>query len=573
MLSATRKDGRGALKVIGVAASIGAASGTAAILFAVAVEQVQRLLFAGGAPNLHTIAAGLPWWQVLLAPAAGGLAIGLFVDRFLAERRPHGVADVIEAAALRGGYISSGNGVAAAAVNAASLGCGASVGREGPVVHLGAMLGSWIARKAQIPPGRFRRLIGCGVAAGVAASFNAPIAGAVFAIEVVVGKYTLHTFAPIAVSTIVGTSLSRLYYGRDPAFRMPTHATTSLGEIPIYAVLGILAAAVAVAFILSVGLAQTVFRRARLARRFRPAAAGLAVGAIAIAVPQVLGVGYEATSEALHEALSLKWLIIILLAKLVASGISLGGGFGGGVFSPSLFLGAMAGGAFGDLVELVYPAGSAGYSAYTVVGMAAVAGAVLGAPLSTTLIVFEMTGDYALTLAVLLATIISSVLVNDFWGRTFFQWQMEERGIDLTSGHIEQLARQVRVGELVRREVQLLPDNVKGREALAALKAGVPVYVVAAADQRYVGTLNYDALLHTDLAKATATDLARTAPALRASDTLASAVTKSGLEEAIAFPVLSDDDTVIGFVTVRQIMNAWQGILDRVAREERSFGD
>lgn len=563
----------GALAFAGVAVLVGAAAGTGAIVFWASVGALQDLLFAGGPGNLYEMAARLPWWQLLAVPAVGGLAIGVFVDRLLLHRRPHGVVDVIQAAALRGGYLSWRNGMKSALVNAGSIGCGASVGSEGPIVHLGASLGSWIARLARIPQGRVRRVIGCGVAAGIAASFNAPIAGVVFAIEVVVGKYTLHTFAPIAISTIAGTSISRLYYGNGPAFfDMPAHAATSLGDIPVYAVLGLLSAGVAIAFILSVDLTQQLFARAKCPRWLRPAVAGLALGAIAIYVPQVLGMGYETTNAALHEALSLKWLVIILLAKLLASGLSLGGGYGGGVFSPALFLGAMAGGTFGGLLQLVHPTGSAGYSAYAVVGMAAVAGAVLGAPLSTTLIVFEMTGDYALTLAVMLATIISSVLVNDVWGRTFFQWQMQERGVDLTRGHTEQLAMQESVSDLMRRKVTVLPESAGRNEVLAALRAGAPVYVVDG-DRRYVGAIGCDAVLQSGDAQPTAGQLAHSAPALRVGDTLAAAVVRSGLEDVTAFPVLSGDGEVAGFVTVKQLLAAYHGILDRVAREERSFGD
>lgn len=563
---------RAALTFSGVAILVGAASGTGAILFWMAVGAIERLVFGGGPENLHTIAAGLPWWQLLAVPAAGGLVVGLAVRRLLLQQRPCGVVDVIQAAALRGGYLSPKNGLAAAAVNALSIGCGASVGREGPIVHLGATLGFWIARLAQIPQGRVRRLLGCGVAAAIAASFNAPIAGAVFAIEVVVGKYTLHTFAPIAISTIAGTSISRLYYGHEPAFSIPAHPVTSFGDIPVYAVLGLLSAAVAVAFMLSVEYSARLFERLRCPRWLRPAVAGLAIGAIAIVVPEVLGVGYETTSAALREALTVEWLIAILLAKLVASGLCLGSGFGGGVFSPSLFLGAMAGSAFGGLVEFVYPSGAAGYSAYAVVGMGAVAGAVLGAPLSTTLIVFEMTGDYALTLAVLLATIVSSVLVNDLWGRTFFQWQMQERGVDLTRGHAEQLAMQQRIGDMMRRSVTRLPVDAGRAEIVDALKGGAPVYVVDE-DRRYVGTIGCDALLAIPGEEPNAGDLARAEPALASDDSLAKAVSRSGIEEVTAFPVLDGDERIAGYVTVRQLLAAYHGILDRVMREERTFGD
>jgi len=332
-----------------------------------------------------------------------------------------------------------------------------------------------------------------------------------------------------------------------------------------------MSAAVAIAFLKSVELGQRMFDRMRCPERFRPAVAGLGVGALAIVVPQVLGVGYETTSLALDELLSLDLLLAILIAKLIASGLSLGGGFGGGVFSPSLFLGAMVGGAFGALVDLVYPEASAGYSAYTIVGMGAVAGAVLGAPLSTTLIVFEMTGDYALTLAVMLATITSSIIVNDVWGRTFFRWQLEKRGIDLSFGQAEQLASQLRMRELMSRDVTVVDASARRPELADALRKGAPVYVLGE-DGTFAGMIDWQSISDADT-EATAGELAGHVPTLSTDDDLVRAIALSGSERATAFPVMEQGEagTIAGFVTVKKIMNAYQGVLDRVVREERSF--
>ena len=249
MSPATRAHNLASLKLAGIAVFVGAAAGGGAIVFWLAVAAIQGLLFGADPQDLHSVASRLPWWQLLLWPGAGGLLVGLFIHHFMLQRRPQGVADVIEAAAIRGGHISPKNGFAAALVSAASIGCGASVGREGPIVHIGATLGSWIARRTHIPQGQIRRRIGCGVAAGIAASFNAPIAGAVFAIEVVVGKYTLHTFAPIAISTVIGTSVARLYYGSEAAFVIPAHAVTAFSDIPVYALLGVISAIAAIALL------------------------------------------------------------------------------------------------------------------------------------------------------------------------------------------------------------------------------------------------------------------------------------------------------------------------------------
>ncbi len=573
MFAETKTRSLAALKLAVVASMIGAAAGGGAIVFWMLVTRIQGLLFGAGPQNLHTIASGLPWWQLLLLPTAGGLVIGLFIHRFMLEKRPRGVADVIEAAALQGGYMSQRNGFAAALVSAASIGCGASVGREGPIVHLGATLGSWIANKTAIPQGQMRRLIGCGVAAGIAASFNAPIAGAIFAIEVVVGKYTVHTFAPIALSTVIGTSVSRIYYGAEPAFAIPAHAVTSFAEIPIYALLGLISAGIAIAFLLCISATQAAFDRVHCPLKYRPAVAGLLVGGLAIYTPQVLGVGYETTSAALHEALPLTLLAVLVVTKILAAGISLGGGFGGGVFSPSLFLGAMSGGVCGTIWESFSTGASGGYGAYTIVGMGAVAGAVLGAPLSTTLIVFEMTRDYPLTLAVLVAVIVSSTLVNDVWGRTFFQWQMKQRGIDLTVGRTEQLCRQLRIENLMSVAFTVVSGTASLAEISAALEKGAPVYVTGDGGQPFSGLITFEMIRDADNEEIRAADLARPVPTMQTSDSLATAIALTRSQDSVLFPVLSDDEhhQIVGVVSMKKIMNAYQSVLDRVGREDHSF--
>ncbi|MEE8292856.1 MAG: chloride channel protein, partial [Kiloniellales bacterium] len=215
---------------------IGVASGLAAIAFRQTIDLVQRGTLGFGGEKVATLAAGLAWWHLLLVPALGGLAIGLFVHFFMPHRRPEGVADVIEASALKGGRMSPLVGLKAALVSAASIGVGASVGREGPVVHLGASLGGWAAERLRLGRGLSRTLLGCGVAAAVAASFNAPIAGTFFALEVVVGHYALSAFAPIVLASVTGTIVSRMYYGDFPAFILPQNwVIASFWEFPSFA--------------------------------------------------------------------------------------------------------------------------------------------------------------------------------------------------------------------------------------------------------------------------------------------------------------------------------------------------
>jgi CIC family chloride channel protein len=236
--------------VLGLLSTIvGAIGGLAAIAFRTVIDTIQFFGFGSAPDQIASAAASLEWWHVLAVPTFGGLLVGLFVHRFMPEGRPQGVAHVIEAAALRGGQMSLMVGVRAALVSAASIGFGASVGREGPVVHLGASLASWTAQALHLDRSRTRTLLGCGVAAAVAASFNAPIAGVFFALEVVVGHYALSAFAPIVIAGVFGTLISRMHYGDFPAFVLPqAHSIGTVWEFPAFMILGLVSALAAVLF-------------------------------------------------------------------------------------------------------------------------------------------------------------------------------------------------------------------------------------------------------------------------------------------------------------------------------------
>ena len=259
-----------------------------------------------------------------------------------------------------------------ALASALSIGVGASVGREGPVVHLGASLGSWVAKRLHLGRVLARTLLGCGVAAAVAASFNAPIAGSFFALEVVVGHYALSAFAPIVIASVTGTLISRARYGDYPAFILPDDwIIASFWEFPGFALLGLVSAAAAIVFMWSIMFTEDTVERLPLPKWSRPAFAGLLVGLIALAFPEVLGVGYEATDKALSDLYPLWFLVALIVAKTAATAISLGGGFAGGVFSPSLYVGAMVGGAYGIIATQAFPELSSGHGAYTIIGMGA----------------------------------------------------------------------------------------------------------------------------------------------------------------------------------------------------------
>ncbi len=437
------------LLMLVLAVVMGALAAYAAIGFRFLYLLVQGLGLGTFADTLYIHAASLPAWQIIAVPAIGGLFIGLFIHFFMPNRRPQGVADVMEAAALRSGRMTLRDGLGAAVVSAASIGVGASVGREGPVVHLGASLCSALARSLGLSRSLVINLLGCGVASAIAVSFNAPIAGTFFALEVIIGHYALTAFAPIVLASVTGTVIARVQFGDFPAFVIPANPIAHWLEFPAFVLLAIVCAITACILMWSISFAQKTSEKVPLPRWSHAMFGGALVGVIALAFPQVLGVGYGTTDAALKGSLEFELLIMLIVAKTAAVAISLGSGFGGGVFSPSLFVGAMLGGAFGIVATSFFPDMSSGHTAYTLVGMAAVAGAVLGAPISTFLIVFELTRDYHVTIAVMVAVVIASMLTQAMWGGSFFTWQLEKRGTSLKRGREEGLLAETHVGDIM----------------------------------------------------------------------------------------------------------------------------
>lgn len=449
--------------VVGVVAAIGA------VVFREMIELVQQGFFGVSTERLASFAASLPGWRVVLAPALAGLFVGIFVKFALRDQRSHGVAEVIEASAIHGGRMTFRDGLVSAIVSAVSIGGGASVGREGPAIHLGGALASTIGGWFKLDRSQARIILGAGAAAAIAASFNAPFAGVFFAHEVIIGHYALPAFAPVAIGSVTGTVAARVYFGDFPAFIIAGHEISSLLEMPAFALLGVVCAMAAIAFIRLVPMVQDIHGKLKIPRWASPAIGGLLVGLLALWFPEVLGVGYEATDRALNGEYLLVMLIALAAAKLLATVICLGSGFGGGVFSPSLFIGAMIGGAFGVVAAIPFPDLASSLGAYTVVGMGATAAAVFGAPISTTLMIFELTGDYRLTIAVLIAVVIAMVFTRVFHGPSYFLNMLRRRGLDLSGGHDIGTLVTARAGDLMRDDHLVMA----GDEGLPALRVNL----------------------------------------------------------------------------------------------------
>ncbi|RME98620.1 MAG: chloride channel protein [Alphaproteobacteria bacterium] len=432
-----------------IALAIGAGASVLAILFRLLIGLVQLPWLGTMSERVAEAAAGKPWYLILLVPAIGGLAVGLVLHYLMPGRRVANVADVIEARALLGCRVPARQGILSAIVSAFSLGVGASAGREGPVVHLGATFASLLVELFRLPHAARRTLLACGVAAAVSASFNAPIAGVLFAHEVILAHYALRAFVPIVISSVAATVIARLYFGSYPAFIVPDYQITSYWEFPAFALLGFTCAVVSIAFLFAVIATDRAARSFDIPLWLRPVIGGLLVGAIGIWLPQILGVGYGSTDAALRNHLPLALMLILIVAKTAATAITLASRFGGGIFSPSLYLGAMTGGAFGLIAASVYPQMTSSEGLYAILGMGAIAAAVLGAPISTVMIVFELTGGYAMTLALLLAVSISTGLTQAVHGMSFFHWQLTTRGVFLREGPHAHIVRSLKVREFM----------------------------------------------------------------------------------------------------------------------------
>jgi CIC family chloride channel protein len=439
-----------------IALLVGIASGYAAVAFMTGIRMLQTFLYGTDDPRtLHSFAATLPWGWVLILPALGGLAVGFILTRFTPDARVRGVAEVIHGAAMYEGRVERRAGLASIASSMITLSSGGSSGREGPVVHMVGMIAGWVSNRINADGITGRDLLGCAVAAGVAASFNAPIAGALFALEVVLRHFAVHAFAPITIAAVSGSVISRIHFGDVTEFRLPEPNTlVYYVELPAFLLLGLTCGLVAVVLMRSIFLVEDlgtrILGRLRLAPMLRPALAGLMLGAIAIFFPHIIGVGYETTSQALSGGLLFHEAVVFAIVKVAAVSITMGGRMGGGVFSPALMVGALTGLAFGIVATGFLPEVSGSETLYALAGMGAVAAAVLGAPISTTLIVFELTGDWQTGLAVMIAVSMSTALSSRLVDRSFFLTQLERRGVHLAAGPQAYLLAMFKVSSVMK---------------------------------------------------------------------------------------------------------------------------
>lgn len=444
------------LTMVIVSVVVGVGTGLGAVVFVWLLRQI----------NLATV-----WFQtwsgelvgLALAMGGAGLLVGYVVNRWAKEAKGHGVPEVMEALALRGGRIRPR--VASIKVLASSLtiGTGGSAGREGPIVQVGSALGSTIGQLLHFSAERIGTLVACGAAAGIAATFNAPIAGAIFALEVILGKFTVGYFGAVVISSVAASVVGRIYLSDRPAFTVPAYPF-QFQELPLYALLGVLAALVAVLFIRLLYFMEERFDEWRLHPAMKASLGMLLTLGIALLLPerQVLGPGLEFIGEAIAEdfSLPLGLMAVLLVTKMLATGFTLGSGNSGGVFAPGLFMGAIVGGMVGSVAHSIWPEVAVNPGAYAIVGMAAVFSGAARAPITAVLIVFEMSNDYKLILPLMLATVLSTLLAENLFRDSIYTLKLRLKGISLQRGRDLDVMQSLQVKEAMTADPYLVLESM-----------------------------------------------------------------------------------------------------------------
>ena len=435
-----------------VAIIIGVLAGFAAIAIRALIEGISSLSFSGDGNLLQNI-MNTEWYWILLIPAVGGLIVGPLIYFFAPEAKGHGVPEVMQAILLRGGSIRPRVAFVKAIASAITIGTGGSVGREGPIIQIGSSLGSTVGQFFRMPASRLKTLVGCGAAAGIAAAFNAPIAGALFAVEIILMDFAVAQFSPIVISAVMATVVSHSFEGKFAAFTVEAYQYVSPYEIGFYFILGAISGLVSFLFVKVLYYSEEFFdEKFKFPDYLKPAIGGLAIGAIALIFPQVMGVGYDSINAALQG--NVVWYVALglIFIKIIATSVTLGSGGSGGIFAPSLFMGAMLGAFFGHFVHSYFPDITAEPGAYALVAMGGLVAGTTRAPVTAIIIVFELTNDYNIILPLMVTVVISSILSSKLSRESIYTLKLVLRNIHIKEGTATNIMESIFVKDVYKKE-------------------------------------------------------------------------------------------------------------------------
>jgi CIC family chloride channel protein len=548
---------------------IGAGAGVGAVVFRWLIGEFTRLLsghrdysIAGHAPH-----PGLPelgMYFVIGAPVVAGLVYGPLVYFFAREARGHGVPEVMYAVAQRGGRIAPQVAVVKALASAVCIGGGGSVGREGPIVQIGSALGSTVGSLVRLNEERMRVVVACGAAGGIAATFNAPLAGVFFAMELILSDFAARSFGMVVISSVTASLIGRGVFGNNPFLHLPSFAVVHVWEYLPFAVLGVLAGAVGVLFTRVLYAVEdgcdAIWRGPEWAR---PAVGGLLLGLLLLAVPQMYGVGYPVLGNGVAGKYTIAFLVLLMSAKMFATSLTIGIGGSGGVFAPSLFIGAMFGAAFGQTLAHLAPGLHGQAGAFGLIGMGAVFAGAARAPITAVVIMFELTGEYSIILPLMIAIVLATGISNLLTGDTIYTLKLRRRGIDLTHRPSPMASLlQSPVSAVMAPVPQPLPESCPLLQAAERLRDTADAILPVVDDRGsyrgvVTGRLVADILTTEDGESKTVADATENPPSVRSTQTLEAVIDLVDHVGTAVVPVLDDNgNRLVGWLTAGRVLAA-----------------
>ena len=562
---------------IAACAIIGSIVGIAVTIIRNLVQLLHKLDFAISGNGLLSTGIGIDHLRILVVPAAGGLILGglaLATQRF----RTADIVDPIEANALYGGRMSLLDSLRLTAATVVSNAAGASLGMEAGYTQLGSGLFSAIANYFSLRRSDRRIFVTAGSAAAIAAAFNAPLAGTFYGYELILGAYSPGALAPVTVAAVCGTLSERFLGETEPLVTLSGGVPLQLSTYVLFGVMGVLAAGIGVLAMTTVTATERTLKRWHVPDWLRPCVGGLLISLIAYDNPQVLGSGHGGIQYHFSVSWALLPLFILLIAKLLASAISVGSGFRGGLFSSSLFLGCVFGGVFARVVGYFDPSFGVQYPAFLLVGMGSVAAAIVGAPFTMVFLVLESTGDFPMTIGVLVSVIASATIVRLTFGYSFSTWRFHVRGLTLRGAYDVGWVADLSVGRLMRSDPKLAPANMPLRELRTKYPAGSAKQVFAVApDGHYAGWIDmavvHDPQLDDAIDAGVVADLVQQPDIfLLPSENIRTALARFEEGQCEALPVLSAraDPRIVGYVTEAYTLRRYTQELER--RSSAEFG-
>ena len=469
--------------IIAVAVAIGMAAGVGNIIFRTLIHFLQKNLYSVESEVMLYNLQDTAKWKLILIPALGGLAVGLITTLF--KSNVHSVADVIKSISLHR-TLSPVTAVLKTITSAITLGTGGSAGREGPIVMIGASLGSAVGQFFKFSHTRISSATACGAAGGIAATFNAPMGGAMFAAEVLLGKYGVRTFSPLIISAVTATVISRAYFGDEITIQSPDYVLKSAAELPLYAIMGIFIALISVFFIRFFYKVSDAFAFLPLPKWLKPAIGGLLMGILGAFCINIMGVGYGTIIEILQNKIPWYILIVFVFLKIVATSLTLGSGGSGGQLVPSLFIGAAAGGFFGGLMQYIFPSIAGNPETYALVGMGAMLAAVIRAPITSILILFEITQSYHIVLPVMITCIIANMISASIEKDSIFTWTLTRAGFNINHCIDKSILESVKVKDIMLTDIIAFNDNTSILDIKKSIEKKPHAYFPVVNDEGYL---------------------------------------------------------------------------------------